>query len=394
MDLKPIRLFKSSSPVKVRGANGQIVLAIDHNREYLKCKKEIVNVTNHTLAIYNENSDEPFAVLEPHSNTEIVCNGEWYSLGEPHTSYSPMLSHIPTSSTALECKPSHHKKPHCKPKDECITNEQLCFIIDAVRGGQCCGLSPEQLAIILEAIKQLIPCNPLPQVVTYDIPGTYQLSITGGSYVVLTVTLVGGGGGGAGASRTGTGGGGGGSGWKETSLIKLPTPVNLSIIVGIAGLGGIVNGNGTPGGATELRNGTITLCYAAPGQGGLAKGDGGDGGAFGGGSSGSSSVVGIGILGNGLNSINLGGGGGGGYSPGLPALSANKYLACGGGGGSSPYTGKGGDAAQITGTPTAAQAGTVGGGGGGGSFLDSASDLTFPGGNGGPGYAIIEYEVF
>lgn len=379
------------------------MLAADVNREYLKCKKEIVNVTNYPLSIYNEYSGEPFAVLEPHSSTEIVCNEEWYSLGEPSISHAPMVSRVPNTA---ECKPhsmpSHHKKKsnskdRCKPKEGCITNEQLCFIIDAVKGGQCCGLTPQQLAIILEAIRELIPCpepcpcNP-PQVVTYDIPGRYQLNIAGGSYVTLTVTLVGGGGGGGSASGNATGGGGGGSGWKETSVIKLPTPVNLDVLVGGGGLGGVSNTNGTPGGATELRNSTVVLCYAAPGQGGYSSGGGGDGGAFGGGASGSSTVVGIGILANGLSS-NIGGGRGGGYSPGLGATSINNYQACGGGGGSSPYTGKGGDAAQIVGNPIPAQAGTVGGGGGGGSFLQGSEDITMPGGAGGPGYAIISYVI-
>lgn len=390
MDHKSLTLFNvSAKPLRVRGTNGKLILAADTNRSYINCKKELFNVSKNPLFLYNEGSNTPFAQIGGRETLEIVCNEDWYTLGDP-----PALTK--EQALGVACKPNP-----CR--DECLINtEQLKFILDACKNGHPCppGLTPEQLAIIIAAIRDTACCPPTPHVVTYDVAGRYTLNIAGGSTVTLTMTVVGGGGGGAAASATavppGQGGGGGGGGNKDTSVIRLSTPASLVITVGIGGAGGTsLSLDGKPGlfsQVVDTATGNI-LCYADAGQGGMANGVGGNGWCYGGGGAGPSMAGGIAIFGNGFPGTNLGGGKGGGYNPGNGALDSVTPSIAGGGGASSPYTGRGGNAAQPgIANPTTATDGTRGAGGGGGSY-DAQDPLMQVGGNGGPGYVIISYIV-
>ena len=222
--------------------------------------------------------------------------------------------------------------------------------------------------------------------VIYTTPGTYSWTAPSG-VDMIRVAMVGGGGGGGGNADNQGGGSGGGAGayvgigttTSETFLQVLPVIAGASynVTVGTAGVGGITNVNGSPGGNTSVAyyGGTFT---ANTGSGGVKNGGAG-------GAGGTATTTGTNYLGGDTSSATGGvagemllrtiagakGGDSGGATYG------------GGGGGSGPY-GHGGTGATHNGA--AATAATGYGAGGGGS-----ADGNFAGANGSGGMVYIEW---
>ena len=198
----------------------------------------------------------------------------------------------------------------------------------------------------------------------------------------------GGGGGGSGAGNSSgqstlVGGGGGGGGGAGQNVIKYPISVtgghSLSVSIGAAGAAG-TNGttnagsSGTAGGNTVLTDSTSSTTLLT-----LTGGDGGGAGA--------------------VPSANTVGGGGAGGAPGsgYPYGSGGtdgNYPGNGGPGASSPFGGGGGGArGSIGGAISGFDASGYGsGGGGGGDGYGSSSAVNGgAGGNGAPGFLVIEW---
>jgi len=191
----------------------------------------------------------------------------------------------------------------------------------------------------------------------------------------------GGGGGGGGTSTTTSGGGGGGGGGAGQFALRASFAVaagdSLSVTIGAAGAGAATTAdtaatagsNGTSGGNTVLTNSTAaTTLLTLTGGGG---GGGGNGSGY------------------------AGGGGGAGYPAGGFG-GDGSYMSYGGEGGSSPFGGGGcsprGAISGSAGFPGQSADGFgAGGSGGGATYAATAVVAGQAGGNGSPGYLIIEW---
>lgn len=182
----------------------------------------------------------------------------------------------------------------------------------------------------------------------------------------------GGAGGGAGGSFYGAGGGGGGAAQSTIRQAFAVTPGSaISITIGGAGSGGTGNSSGgtvgTAGGSTAVGS-LVTLTGGSPG-------------------------------GNGTNATSniAGGSGGAGYPQGSHGTDVvpDAEGGSGGCGASGPFGGGGGcgrGAANANGVSGATAYGFgCGGGGGGGVYIQSATKNGGNGGNGSPGFVIIEW---
>ena len=172
----------------------------------------------------------------------------------------------------------------------------------------------------------------------FNVPGTYTNGFSIPSTRIWVTLIGGGGGGGDGGSATAFGGGGGGSGGGINSFMINGLIIGnmLDVIVGAAGVGGVIAGAaGGAGGTSSATIGGGGATYISSSGGG-----GGQGGATGtGGTAGSASAAAVtGTAGNGTGALGgdggasifgLGGLGGGGAG-GLPGTSS--YGAGGGGG--------------------------------------------------------------
>ncbi len=190
----------------------------------------------------------------------------------------------------------------------------------------------------------------------------------------------GGGGGSSGGGTSTAGGGGGAGGGAGEPALKTPISVTpghtLSITIGAAGAGGAAppsdtaGNNGTSGGNTVLEDSTAATTLLT-----LTGGSGGNGGGGAGAQGGASPSSGYPGGGAGRDSI---------------------YSADGGTGGSGPFGGGGGLGRGAAGY-NAGFAGNsgygygAGGGGGGGTYAASAATAGASGGNGAPGFLVIEW---
>lgn len=202
----------------------------------------------------------------------------------------------------------------------------------------------------------LIPSS----ILTYTIPGTYNWTVPSGVRRVNAV-VVGAGGGGGGGGGTPRGAGGGGA-LAYANLIPVTPGENMTITVGLRGVGGS-SADGTAGGFSAFYNVTNAIVYA---------GGGGGGGATGG--AGGTVIVGTGGAGGaggGSSTAPGGGGGAGGYN------GTGGAGVSGSGTGSAPATGSGGGAGGGRATTAS------GGGGGGGVGLNGLGSDGVPSGGGG-----------
>jgi len=188
----------------------------------------------------------------------------------------------------------------------------------------------------------------------------FQTFLSSGSFTVpagvTTVYLTGcaGGGGGGGASANpGGGGGGGGAQWSHRAAVAVTPGAVIPIVIGAGGTGGAPSSAGNAGGT----GGPTTFNGAAFVYAGGSGGSGGN--------------------------VSLGGGAPGG-TEGAPFSGmrggCQNAISVGGMGGASLYAG---------GSQGNAVPGLFGGGGGGGN--GSSAGGPFSGGNGGPGYLMIEW---
>lgn len=214
----------------------------------------------------------------------------------------------------------------------------------------------------------------------FDTPGTYYITVPSGK-TSMRVTLVGaGGGGGGGGAHTndlflgGGGGGGGGAGTVASGTYTLTPGNTIAVTVGSGGGGGGAaawygSGGGGSGQATVI-SGAIYLAASGGGGGGGGTADG--------------SSYGYAAYGGAGGSI----GGQSGETAG-PKTANIIYIGRGGAGGSSPYGGggNGGGYDSVGGNGWRGS----GGGGGGGESRPGPSLVDNHGGNGGHGYAIIEF---
>ena len=190
----------------------------------------------------------------------------------------------------------------------------------------------------------------------------------------------GGGGGSSGGGTSSAGGAGGAGGGAGEPVLKTPISVTpghtLSITIGAAGVGGAapasdtVGNNGTAGGNTVLEDSTSSTTLLT-----LTGGSGGDGGGGAGAANGAAPSSGYPGGGAGRDSI---------------------YSANGGTGGSGPFGGGGGLGRGAAGTSSGFPGNNgygygAGGGGGGGTYAASAATSGAAGGNGAPGFLVIEW---
>ena len=202
---------------------------------------------------------------------------------------------------------------------------------------------------------------------SYATPGSYAITVptdTQWSSISMRFTLQGAGGGGGGVlvQRRPAGAGGGGAGSSITITINNLTPgATYTLVVGTGGQGGYGYANGAAGGSTSIAG------YSA------------SGGSGGGGALGGEQSVGIGSGG----SV----GGESGYAFWEPM---GARVAYGGAGGSSAY---GNGAPRNNVSNNYVQGGSNGGVGAGGSGAGSVhnDNLSVRGGDGGPGFAFIEF---
>lgn len=187
--------------------------------------------------------------------------------------------------------------------------------------------------------------------------------------------VAGGGGGGAGAggtSATGSGGGGGGAGASVLKLAKTVSPgETLTITVGGAGSGS--SGAGSSGGTTSVSGSVSGLLQTLTGGTGGAAGTNATGGS-------------------------AGGSGGAGFPSGsdgqdTSTVASGSPSGTGGVGASSPFGGGGGcgRGASVNGVGGKGAAGYGSGGGGGGGYYTTGGGTGGLGGNGTPGWVLIEW---
>lgn len=256
------------------------------------------------------------------------------------------------------------------------------------------------------------------QVSTYTSNATYT---TGANTTWLDVTCTGGGGGGAGyRSSDDRGGGGGAAGGTIKKRIAVTPSTGYAIVIGPAGVGGVVNASGTAGADTTF--GATLVVGKGGGAGSVtgAGGVGGDAGIYLGGAAGAAGTPStIGTAGGSTTShVNVdilaaipgGGGGGGGdvnaapnNNIGLPGGATDAYAGgtavtaaltgeSGGGGGGSSAWGSGGigasngPSAPFQKEATAPAATSYGAGGGGGCAFYGAG----AGKNGASGVCVVE----
>ncbi len=202
---------------------------------------------------------------------------------------------------------------------------------------------------------------------SYATPGSYAITVptdTQWSSISMRFTLQGAGGGGGGVlvQRRPAGAGGGGAGGSITITINNLTPgATYTLVVGTGGKGGYGYANGAAGGSTSIAG------YSA-------SGGAGGGGALGG-----------------EQSVGIGGGGSIGGESGYAFWEAmGTPVAYGGAGGSSAY---GNGAPRNNVSNNYVQGGSNGGVGAGGSGAGSVhnDNLSVRGGDGGPGFAFIEF---
>lgn len=232
--------------------------------------------------------------------------------------------------------------------------------------------------------------------------GTYNVPA---NVTMVWVTMIGGGGGGSTTILAGTAGGGGGAGELCLGLpVKVVGAGTLTVTIGAKGTGGAAaQGSaqaGTAGGTTSVATVSTTFGVLG-GAGGNTNATSGAGGGPGG--SASKSATASGTLGLAETSVHFGGasGGGGGNSTvtnGGNGGPAGGILIAGAGSAASSQAGGGGGAASIWGvggpggnggvagtTATAANYGSGGGGSGG------QASTTLGGGDGAPGYVLVEW---
>ena len=216
------------------------------------------------------------------------------------------------------------------------------------------------------------------------------------------VTMIGAGGAGGGQTSNPTfGGGGGGAGELVQELPMIVTSGGtVSGSIGAGGTG-VSGATGNPGGTTSFG-----LFNALGGQGGIQRTSGGASGGAGGGPGNSGNAVSgssNGLLGKAESNVHFAGGGGGGASSGGPTggfgAPAGGYLIGatggsvvvgqdGGGGGATTIYGLGGIGGNGGSNGISAAATSYGAGGGGSGGI-SAGNVT--GGNGAPGYCLVQW---
>lgn len=266
-------------------------------------------------------------------------------------------------------------------------NDKVTFAVDstgtALFGGSLTSATGTFAGVLAAGVLDNSAFDSITQV--YSNPGTFEVSIpplkAGWTSMVMRVTLFGAGGGGGGGHASArpnrnptSSGGGGGAGQKQ--IIELTsgfTPGGTAtLVVGYGGVGGYpttgeneTSGSGTNGGATQITigGGTYTAIGGTGGGGGATwRGDqniGGPGGSIGG------------ITGSGGLAVSVYGGAGG---------SSEKGAGGAGGPASYRYAGQGGHGGIA-----------AGGGGGGADAAHPDYGYAHYGGNGGNGYALIEF---